>query len=214
MKRKLLSLICIMFVSFGFAQTQTITIPWDYFSVPAGDPFFNDGPMFDTNITIEVGDTVVWEWEPNAMHHNIKSVAGSTETFGTPGDENATFNAPYSYSYTFTQVGTNDFVCQPHQTFMYGSVTVVPEGTLSTGTFDKVDFKIAPNPAKKKLNITLPNAQQNASVEVFDVLGKRVYAGEINTLKKTIDVSEWNKGLYLVRITSDNGSQTKRLIKQ
>lgn len=214
MKIKLLSIVCLMLVSFGFAQTQTITIPWDYFSVPAGDPFFNDGPMFDTNITIEVGDTVVWEWEANAMHHNVKSVTGSTETFGTPGDENMTFNAPYSYSYTFTQVGNNDFVCQPHQTFMYGSVTVVPEGTLSTEAFDKVDFKIAPNPVKKLLNIILPNAQESVSIEVFDVLGKRVYSSEINGLKKSINVSEWNKGLYLVRMTSDKGSQTKRLIKQ
>lgn len=212
MKTKLLSLICIIFVSFGFAQTQTITVPWDFFSVPADSPDFGNGPMFDTNFTIEVGDTVRWEWLSNG--HNVKSVPGAAETFGTPGGDFDTFPAPFIYEYTFTQVGVNGFVCKPHEFFMYGTVTVVPEGTLSTGTFDKVDFKIAPNPAKKKLNITLPNAQQNASVEVFDVLGKRVYAGEINTLKKTIDVSEWNKGLYLVRITSDNGSQTKRLIKQ
>lgn len=212
MKTKLLTIMCLMLVSYGFSQTQTITIPWDFFSVPADSPDFGNGPMFDTNIIIEEGDTVRWEWLSNG--HNVKSVPGATETFGTPGGDFDTFPFPFIYEYTFTQVGVNGFVCKPHEFFMYGTVTVVPEGTLSTTSFDKVDFKIAPNPATKYLNITLPSLQENVNVEVFDVLGKRIYQTEINTLKKAIDVSEWNKGLYLVRISSDNGTQTKRLIKQ
>lgn len=213
MKIKLLSIVCLMLVSFGFAQTQTITVPWDFFTVPASDTGnFPLGPMFDTEFTIEVGDTVVWEWLSNG--HNVKSVPGATETFGTTGGDFDTFPMPYTYSYTFTQVGVNGFVCKPHEFFMYGTITVVPEGTLSAKTFDKLDFKISPNPSSEVLNIVLPNQPQNVSVEVFDVLGKKVFSTTLSDSKQSIQVSEWTKGFYLVRIVSDNGTQTKRFIKQ
>lgn len=76
------------------------------------------------------------------------------------------------------------------------------------------EFVISPNPAKDRLNIILPSGSDNMQLEVFDVLGKRVYKGLLTKLESSINVSNWRSGVYLVRISDNSTSQTKRFIKQ
>lgn len=75
-------------------------------------------------------------------------------------------------------------------------------------------FTISPNPGRDKLNLKLSKLNNNTTIEVFDVLGKKIYADKINTITKTVNVSQWNNGVYLVRLTTDAGTQTKRFVKQ
>ncbi|OUS01915.1 hypothetical protein A9Q86_04495 [Flavobacteriales bacterium 33_180_T64] len=76
------------------------------------------------------------------------------------------------------------------------------------------EFEISPNPATAKLNIKLSNSFENASVIVYDVLGKKVYTKVLSNVTSSIDVSKWNSGVYLVRVYSDNQTLTKRFVKQ
>ncbi|MBC2845876.1 T9SS type A sorting domain-containing protein [Winogradskyella flava] len=80
-------------------------------------------------------------------------------------------------------------------------------------TQDK-DFTISPNPGKDKLNIKLPSSIADTNIEVFDVLGKRVYKGVITQLESSINVSNWKSGVYLVKVSDGKSTQTKRFIKQ
>ena len=75
-------------------------------------------------------------------------------------------------------------------------------------------FTISPNPGRDRLNLKMASAINNSSLEIFDVLGKKIYADKINDISKSVDVSQWNTGVYLVRLTSETGTQTKRFIKQ
>lgn len=77
-----------------------------------------------------------------------------------------------------------------------------------------IDFSISPNPAKSSLNIKLAVSDSDIKLEVFDVLGKRVYKSALTQLESTIDVSNWKSGVYLVRISDDKTVHTKRFIKQ
>lgn len=87
--------------------------------------------------------------------------------------------------------------------------------TLSRKDFDnKTTFSIYPNPSRSKLNIILPKFTDNAKVEVYNILGARVYKSELNKLNTSIDVSKWNSGVYLVRVSSDAETLTKRFVKQ
>jgi hypothetical protein len=86
--------------------------------------------------------------------------------------------------------------------------------TLSISDFTKKEFSISPNPASSKLNVFLPNNFENANITVFDILGKKVYNRTVNGLTSKIDVSKWNSGVYLVRVSNDNATQTKRFVKQ
>lgn len=95
----------------------------------------------------------------------------------------------------------------------YDNITAV--SSLSTLELNKLntEFTISPNPAKTKLNIILPSNDE-VKLEVFDVLGKRVYNGAVSQLSSSIDVSNWRSGVYLVRVSNDKETQTKRFIKQ
>jgi hypothetical protein len=76
------------------------------------------------------------------------------------------------------------------------------------------DFIISPNPAEDKLNIKLLSANENVKLEVFDVLGKLIYKGEITQLESSVNISNWKSGVYLVRVSNNKTTQTKRFIKQ
>ncbi|WP_179008342.1 T9SS type A sorting domain-containing protein [Winogradskyella forsetii] len=85
---------------------------------------------------------------------------------------------------------------------------------LNDDLFQDESFKISPNPSKNKLNIKLPRSSDNMTLEVFDVLGKRIHKSTISQLEASIDVSGWKTGVYLVKVSDENESQTKRFIKQ
>jgi len=86
--------------------------------------------------------------------------------------------------------------------------------SLSLNDVKTIDFSIYPNPSKSKLNINLVQNSNATKVEVYDILGKRVYANSLTDLKPSINASSWNAGVYLVKISNDFGTQTKRFVKQ
>jgi hypothetical protein len=88
--------------------------------------------------------------------------------------------------------------------------------TLSTANFELDDnFKLYPNPSNAILNVQLQNSDNSSQIQVFDMLGKQIHHQEMSSNEmSSIDVSNWNNGLYVVKITSNNNTSTKRFIKQ
>jgi len=90
------------------------------------------------------------------------------------------------------------------------------EPTLSVGDFfAQSDVTIFPNPANEELNIQLREATVGA-IRIFDVTGKlMIYKPEaaLDALNK-INISGLNQGVYFVRINSDLGTITKKLLKK
>lgn len=76
------------------------------------------------------------------------------------------------------------------------------------------NFSLFPNPASSKLNIVLPNTIQNASINAFDVFGKQIFNKSISNLNASIDVSSWSKGIYLIKVSSEGKTKTKKFIKK
>lgn len=75
---------------------------------------------------------------------------------------------------------------------------------------DKIS--IFPNPAKNKIHVS--NIDVNSiEIRIFNVLGKQVFhQSEIS--KKGIDVSNFNKGIYIIKIDVDGKSKTQKLVIQ
>ncbi|WP_417199400.1 T9SS type A sorting domain-containing protein [Bizionia sp.] len=87
--------------------------------------------------------------------------------------------------------------------------------TLSRSNVTKeLGFTIYPNPSKSKLNIRVPASNSFSKVEVYNILGSRVYQGRINAINTSINVSQWNSGVYLVRISNAKETISKRFVKQ
>lgn len=76
-------------------------------------------------------------------------------------------------------------------------------------------FYVYPNPSKTELNIQLNNRVSKANLEVFDLLGKQIVKQSIgsNTVSQ-INTSAWISGIYLIKISSEHNTETKRFIKQ
>jgi hypothetical protein len=87
--------------------------------------------------------------------------------------------------------------------------------TLGVDSFEKEgDFKLFPNPSNSVVNIALQSANANGTLQVFDMLGKQIFTKAITSNEVSqIDVNNWDSGLYLIKISSDQGEETKRFIK-
>ena len=70
-----------------------------------------------------------------------------------------------------------------------------------------------PNPTTGQ--VTIQNAQCiMETVEILDVYGKLLTYKEVNDSTTTIDVTNYASGVYLVRVHTDKGIVTKRIIKE
>jgi len=90
------------------------------------------------------------------------------------------------------------------------SWTDVTPITLSNNEFETTNFAIYPNPTNTGF-VTITSTLSDAiNVQVFDILGKQVK--EETLTNNTLDVSKLNKGVYIVKITQNNASITKKLV--
>ena len=82
--------------------------------------------------------------------------------------------------------------------------------TLSTRENQIEGFSMYPNPTKTGF-VTISSLNNDAmNVQVFDVLGKRV-KNQILT-NNTLNVSDLNTGIYILKLTQNNASITKKLV--
>jgi Secretion system C-terminal sorting domain len=88
--------------------------------------------------------------------------------------------------------------------------------TLSVDDFEQRNsLSLYPNPSNSVLNVEFSSNISQGKVEIFDLLGKQVFTQSIVSNNFTeIDVTNWETGLYLVKISSENGEETKRFIKK
>lgn len=196
MKTKLLFFFLLFGVLLGYGQTEHF-ITWQVGVNGSA-----------ASLEIQVGDTVTWTWG-DAIPHTVSSTAGSTETFSS-----ATLTGVgQTYSRVFNVEGVNNYQCNVHPGSMFGTITVT---TLSTIDYSKLDFSIFPNPSSDKFTIELPRTYNAMTMEVYNVLGKKIVEKQWSGLsnKLTLDATSWSKGVYLVKLKSDNMVQTKKFIKQ
>lgn len=84
-------------------------------------------------------------------------------------------------------------------------VTSVVENMLQT-------LKIYPNPVNDKLFI---EAQETISnIEIYNLTGAMVVSQECNSDKVEMEVGELQSGVYFIRMTSANATETRRFVKE
>jgi len=75
------------------------------------------------------------------------------------------------------------------------------------------EFKIYPNPTNGMLNIYIPE-YSSANITIIDLTGKMLLNKDINSENTAFDLSEYSKGIYLVKLVIDNKvNNSKILIK-
>jgi len=95
----------------------------------------------------------------------------------------------------------------------YDNLYTHKDTVLSTDDFEASELSVYPNPTNNVWNVKTNNQVIN-SVQVFDILGKQVISFTPRMSEVSIDATGLNNGIYLAKITSDNGSKTIKLIKE
>jgi len=201
MVKKLLFILLFVFSVSINAQTDTVNIDWSFNSTPSSSGDAN------SSRTIEVGDTVTWNWYSGGSH-NVKSNGDATESF-----ESAFFTQGGTYSKTFNSVGSNVYVCTPHAGNMFGTITVVAEGALSTSEARSLKFEMYPNPASDKVSIQLPSGAENATVEFYDSLGRLALSKKVTRISNKMDVNALSKGIYILKVFTADQIGSQKFIK-
>jgi len=71
------------------------------------------------------------------------------------------------------------------------------------------DVKIYPNPSNG--NFFINNSNKEYSVEIYNIIGQKVYERK-NTNSETLSISQFDKGVYFIKIIDASKSTTKKII--
>ena len=76
------------------------------------------------------------------------------------------------------------------------------------------DFTISPNPVQEQLHLDFGDTKSAYLMQIIDNMGKIIETHIIKKNSKTIDVSNWNAGLYFIRLEHQGQLKTRSFIKQ
>lgn len=83
--------------------------------------------------------------------------------------------------------------------------------TLGTGDFDSNTFSIYPNPSNGHFTIQLKDSNEASNIEILSILGQKIFTKE-NYNGTSLNVNNISKGIYIIRITQDSKTTSKKII--
>ncbi len=122
--------------------------------------------------------------------------------------ENITYRRKSTITEPSTTFITDQWETFPANTFDgFGSHTSV----LSTNNSIFESFKMFPNPTNG--NFVYFNVTEDATINIYNILGKLIQSVEVTQNKNSIDVSKFSAGIYMLKINSGTQFINKKLIK-
>ena len=126
---------------------------------------------------------------------------GTNTVTGTP-----TFSPSAAGNYT---VSYSIYGCNTQSTTVVSVCTSVNELDNTNGLLN-----IYPNPAAEVLTVVVSNEQVFGTIEVYDIVGKRLTQATINQREVVLNVADLAKGVYVIRVNSKSGEvRTGRFVK-
>jgi uncharacterized protein (TIGR02145 family) len=78
---------------------------------------------------------------------------------------------------------------------------------------EKQKIRISPNPASDFIYIKTNDFKNNMiNVDIYDIMGKLVYSGNINTDNSKINISNFIDGIYMLKLTGNDFSTTEKIV--
>jgi len=228
MKKLILPFLILITISVNSQTTWQVCVS-EVSNAPCSN---NTGVFTPANLNIAVGDDIQFTTWMMAIsggydgsNHQIRFNGGTPQDVVLPVSANilsqmttittAPFNTPGIYTmecinsahcFNFAQILEN-WNCTGYSVTV-GTITEIEEEKL------KHKVRVYPNPTSGVININLlPIKNKHPKVYIMDVLGKTVDVKEnITTDILTIDASSYKKGIYFIKISTDNATVTKKVI--
>lgn len=84
--------------------------------------------------------------------------------------------------------------------------------SLGIKEIESNNLKIYPNPVKDK--ITISNSADIEKIELYDLIGQKIFTNSFLTNKITIDLTNYKSGVYLLKIFSEGKVYANKIIKE
>lgn len=179
---------------------------------------FSDDGLEDRNMPSGTGQPNLdsqqdWSVVSNDVANGIRTIVANRAL--TTGDSNDYVFPESETSFPLLWAfGNNSLDLSYHGSGRGGTVV---NTTLSNAAFEvaKLSFDVFPNPSSDELNISFSSHQipENSNLEIYNTLGKRLFSQPVSDLNTKINVSNWNTGIYLIKVSNGGSVQTKRFIK-
>lgn len=91
------------------------------------------------------------------------------------------------------------------------TISIVDDSSLGANDITSTPIGLYPNPVEDVLHITTSLTQ--FTIEMFTLQGRLVIKKTNNSGPQSIDYSKYASGIYLVKLTSENTSQTFKIVK-
>jgi hypothetical protein len=78
---------------------------------------------------------------------------------------------------------------------------------------NKNAINIYPNPVTDRLFITCFD-RKDLNMQIYNILGELILQRKLNNSSNEIDISALRKGIYIVKIVSENGTMQQKIIKE
>jgi hypothetical protein len=88
--------------------------------------------------------------------------------------------------------------------------TLLENDSFVTNT---TDFSVYPNPANDVVNISNTTSAIISNIEMTDLNGRVVKNVTLNATEGQINISDLSTGVYMMNVTSDQGSSIKKVVK-
>lgn len=80
---------------------------------------------------------------------------------------------------------------------------------------EQMEVTAYPNPVQNRLSIRFSDEQEKVLLEITDMNGRKLYEKEYSSVSDIqINTSNWNAGIYLLRISSGNAVHYQKLVKE
>lgn len=101
-----------------------------------------------------------------------------------------------------------------------GKVATVPITISSATTLDIDDkeiientFSVFPNPTSNKLIIKFPVNQTKADISIYNLQGQHIFSKKVTNTNNELIIDEIQSGMYILKIETEKGIISKRIIK-
>jgi hypothetical protein len=167
-----------------------------------------DGMCMDGNGSIYIDDLSCSVRKITVLTDIIKVVAGSGVASGDAGD-----GGPAVQGLLSLPAG----VCVDHS----GNIIIADAGNNRVRMATQPGYNpnlpiytnpvIFPNPSSGPLSVQIADDQKNATAEIFNIAGQKVYTSQLQSDNNSFDLSAMPCGPYIISVTSPGHSYTQKI---
>ena len=129
-----------------------------------------------------------------------------TEVAAIDGDQNEYFDAVANGTYYYKVTAYNS-ACESNPALTPNNVDYVVVAVMAVAE-NSINARLYPNPTSGYLKI---EANAIKTVEVFNLVGQKVFEEEINANECVVNMKDFGNGIYMVRIQAASGMTTQKV---